>query len=299
MAAQVAAAYNEIIRGVPHCYPIRVADWATVVGGEGIEDEGGGSLRAQRAFVAMEAGSILGYAHLAVGAVEGEDPTERGLIRFLWYMPGHRAAGQELLDASESYLSEQGTSRVMAFPHRYRYRFYYLPSAYLSDRLGHIAALLGANGYRRERGEVYMDWPDYEPMEPLPAEVQADLSMEWVPGRGRKPGLIVRAHQGSREVGTCYCTSCAEYADADAAQEWCFTKWLWVEEDLQGKGLGRHLLQRALREMHGVGYRHAAISNALYNYRAALFYTNLGYRVVDWTYGYGRELGRQGERRGL
>jgi hypothetical protein len=26
------------------------------------------------------------------------------------------------------------------------------------------------------------------------------------------------------------------------------------------------------------------------NYRAALFYTNFGYHVVDWTYGLGRKL---------
>jgi hypothetical protein len=41
-------------------------------------------------------------------------------------------------------------------------------------------------------------------------------------------------------------------------------------------------------ELRRAGYRHAAISTALDNYRAALFYSNLGYQVVDWTYGYGR-----------
>ena len=56
------------------------------------------------------------------------------------------------------------------------------------------------------------------------------------------------------------------------------------------QGLGRYLLQRALREMHGAGYRHAAISTHWRNYRAFLFYSNYGYRVVDWTYGLRREI---------
>ena len=43
-------------------------------------------------------------------------------------------------------------------------------------------------------------------------------------------------------------------------------------------------------ELHGIGYRHAAISTDLRNYRAALFYGNYGYRVVDYTYGWNKEL---------
>ena len=38
------------------------------------------------------------------------------------------------------------------------------------------------------------------------------------------------------------------------------------------------------------GYRHGAISTAFDNDRAFLFYTNYGFRVVDWTYEFAREL---------
>ena len=38
------------------------------------------------------------------------------------------------------------------------------------------------------------------------------------------------------------------------------------------------------------GYRHGAISTAFDNDRAFLFYTNHGFRVVDWTYEFAREL---------
>ena len=56
---------------------------------------------------------------------------------------------------------------------------------------------------------------------------------------------------------------------------------LGIEDEFQGQGLGRYLLQHALQEMHKVGYRHAAISSGLDNHRAFLFYNNCGYRVVD------------------
>jgi GNAT superfamily N-acetyltransferase len=104
------------------------------------------------------------------------------------------------------------------------------------------------------------------------------------------PGLTVHAYRGERELGICMCVSCVEYNLVGADQAWAFTKWLGVEEEVQGRGLGKALLQRALRELRGVGYRHAAISTALHNYRAALFYSNLGYKVVDWTYEYSRSL---------
>jgi ribosomal protein S18 acetylase RimI-like enzyme len=102
--------------------------------------------------------------------------------------------------------------------------------------------------------------------------------------------LYVHAHQGSNHVGICQCVSCGGYTAAPEAQDWCFTKWLGISDELQGRGLGRHLLQRALLELRGAGYQHAAISTARDNYRAALFYTNLGYRVIDWTYAYGRRV---------
>ena len=84
--------------------------------------------------------------------------------------------------------------------------------------------------------------------------------------------------------------SAGEYTRAEEAQDWLFTTWLGVEEPYQGRGLGRHLLQRALWDARDIGYRHAVISTDWENYRAFLFYSNCGYRAVDWTYTLGREL---------
>jgi len=43
-------------------------------------------------------------------------------------------------------------------------------------------------------------------------------------------------------------------------------------------------------ETHALGFRHAAISTALHNHRAFLFYSNFGYHVADWTYDSRRDL---------
>ena len=244
----------------------------------------------ERAAVAVRGTDVLGFVHTAVGYHKPNDPQEAGIVRFFWYRAGERAAGQALLEHAERTLRDQGAAEVVAFPQIHRYPFYYLSSAYLSDRLGHVAALLGRNGYQKTAGEVYFDWRDLPVLEPTPAQVKAEITLEWKPGAGRLPGLTVHAHQGERELGVCMCVSCAEYNAADRDHEWAFTKWLGVQDEAQGLGLGRYLLQRALRELRLAGYRHAAISTARDNYRAALFYSNLGYQVVDWTYEYGRCL---------
>ena len=300
MAPDVARAYNTIVRSVPHCYPVSAEGFNATL--SAADPNGDSSIHSEQAFVAIENATVLGFVHSAVGPLRWDDPEERGLIRFLGVLPGQRVAGQALLAHAEETLRGQGMDEVVAFHQHARYPFYHLPSAYLSDRLGHIAALLGWNGYRRIAGEVYMDWFDYPEIEPAPAEIAADISIEWCPGHGKRPGVNVHAQQGDKRLGVCMCISAAEnsaagefsaageYPAAEEAQDWAFTKWLGVKEEAQGKGLGRHLLQRALLELRDAGYRHAAISTARDNYRAALFYSNLGYQVVDWTYGYGRHI---------
>ena len=291
MAPQLAAAYNSQVRGLPHCYPVSAEAFASAVSPGPGDDEMHARLHSQSASVAAEGAAIVGLVDVAVeGPEEGEEKGE-GLIRFMWYERGHRAAGQALLVAAEDYFRQRKLDKVKAFWQDYRYRFYHVEHAHLSDRLDHVHALLGFNGYERMVGEVYLDWPDYGPLVPAAPEVCADISLSWKPGRGARPGLDVIAHRDEKWTGICHSVSGGEFSDADDAQDWFLTCWLHVAEEVQGKGLGRHLLQRALQEMHDIGYRHAAISTSSENFRAMLFYGNCGYRVVDWTYALGRTLG--------
>jgi GNAT superfamily N-acetyltransferase len=112
-----------------------------------------------------------------------------------------------------------------------------------------------------------------------------EIAVEQKPGKGERPGLLVRALLDGEQAGVCESVSCGEFTRAEAVQDWMFTTWLGVEEAFRGQGLGKHVLHRALFEMRALGYRHAALSTARDNHRAYLLYTNVGYRMIDWTYG--------------
>ena len=288
MLPKVTAAYNHIIQNVPHCYPTTEARFGDAIAGVIGEGDKESRLHSEAAYVAMEADALLGFIHVGIGKIWGSQ-AERGIIHFFWYERGQRAAGQALLDAAEAYLRQQDVERITAFSQQYRYRFYYLPAAYLSDHLDHLHALLQFNGYKKSEGEVFLNWPNYD-VQPVPTEVPMDVSVALKPERGKLPGLIVSAKQEGQKVGVCESICAGGISQTEAAQHWLFTTWLGVEEAFQGKGVGRYLLQRCLVEMRKIGYRNAAISTAWDNYRAFVFYSNCGYHVVDWTYGLTRDL---------
>ncbi|MCH8292848.1 GNAT family N-acetyltransferase [Candidatus Poribacteria bacterium] len=290
MLSDLTAAYNNITRGVPHCYPVNDEEFASAMVALTKEGYSYERLHSEAAFVAREGSTILGFVHVAIELSEKLDAVDVGVIRFLWYERGHRVAGQALLDAAEEYFRQRNLNRVMAFPQSYRYQFYHFANAFLSDHLDGVQALLAFNGYERRGGEVFLDWPNYNKIVVTPSEVSADISVEWNEGRGTRDGSIVRAHKDGEEIGACISLSGGEYSQVAEVQDWLFVISLWITEPFQGKRLGIHLLQRSLQEMRDAGYRHASISTSLTNYRAFLFYSNCGFHVVDWTYGFSREL---------
>ncbi|MGD9496178.1 MAG: GNAT family N-acetyltransferase [Armatimonadota bacterium] len=286
MAPALAASYNELVRGLPYCYPVSAQQLAAAAAGEPSEER----LHSDAVFAAMQSDAVRGIAHVAMERSDRLNTGARGVIRFLWYERGHRAAGQALLQAAESHLRAQGARTVIAFHQDYRYPFYHIGHAYLSDRLEHVHALLGMNGYRRCAGEVYLRWPDYRPPTPGEPPLPVEVRLEWPAGRGELPGLVVHALRDGEQVGVCVNVSLGEFTAAPAAQRAFLTKWLGVEAPVQGIGLGRFLLATALGELHGAGYRDAVISTSWTNHRACLFYSNFGYRADDWTYALARDL---------
>ncbi len=283
MAGDMCSLYNEAVEDVPHCYPVDVDRFTSeICSGKGDK------MHSQVVFLARAGGRFLGFAHCALE--KRKKGGDQGALRFYWYRPGFRKVGQELLDNVDEYFSCHGVQRVVAFHFRYRYPFYCFKHAYLSSLLGHVEAILGVNGYRRYKGEVFMDWRNFTPVSPGTTDVDHDIELEWKPGRGVRPGLVVRAMSKGEEIGKCSCISCGEFSDSEILQGWFFTEWIGVNDEYQGRGLGRCLLSTALNEMHGAGYNTASISTDSKNYRAFLFYTNMGYKVVDWTYCYSREI---------
>ena len=103
-------------------------------------------------------------------------------------------------------------------------------------------------------------------------------------------GFAVRATHGTQEAGVCGIARPGDDLTRANASDWCFCYELRVEESLRGRGLGKSLLATGLAEMKQAGCKHAAISTDWDNYRAALFYANLGYRLIDRTFSFRREL---------
>jgi GNAT superfamily N-acetyltransferase len=211
-----------------------------------------------------------------------------GALRMLWYERGHRRAGQALLVAAEKHLREQGAGDSVAFDDALRLPTYHLGHACLTDRWDHVRALLGMNGYSLRSGEVFFDWPDFEPLDPGPCPIDTDISVERSPGAGSHANLVLTAYVCGERIAQCTCCSGGEFSRDERAQKWVFTRELDVDDGFQGQRFGRHLLLRALVEARAEGYVHAAISTEWTNHRAILFYGNLGYRAVDWTATYHR-----------
>jgi len=286
LAEPLTQVYNAAIAEVPHCYPVTAAtfDTALIQTHERLEN--------QQIQVATDSNSVRGFIHYARQSANKDHPQERGIIRFLYFQPGYRRVGKALLDTAEAYFHQCGLSTVRAFPASYRYPFYCFNHSFLSDHLGHIAALLGYDGYNKTRGEVFLDGINYEPVQPLAIDLSFDIKLEWKDGPGKRQDLSLYAYQGSKELGQCHSISCARFASAPKLEDWHFCDGLDAAEEVQGRGLGRHLLERARLELHKVGYRHAGISTAWQNYRAFQFYSNYGYSVADWTYEWGKDLGQ-------
>lgn len=292
LAGAAAEAYNRLVQKVPYCYAVTGEMFRVAVARRLPDDISDAPLEWQTELVATEAGRVQGFIQFGGTPKHShEHQSERdGIIRFFWYEPGRRAAGQALLNAVEKVLLDRGVRRVQAFHQNYTYRFYQLESSYLSTHLGHIDALLRLNKYRRTAGEVFLQRMNFDPPEPIHTDLDVRISVQWEEGLIPRPNVRVRAHLGDTQVAECFAHGIAEYTDDETAKDWLCVASLGVNESLRGRYLGKHLLQRTMLEMRRAGYRHAVISTAVNNHLAFVFYSNLGFEVSDWTFGLGKIL---------
>lgn len=289
--AELTELYNKLTQTIPHCYPIYPAELAAAFAGECGYESFGARLQSEAVFVAVDR-TTVGFVHVGKGSVDEEgSPMPQGSIRFLAYPRGRRDIGQALLNHAEAWLRAHGLNFVLVYQQEYRYPFYHLSHAYLSNRLEHIQSLLLFNGYELCGGEIFLDWPNMDPDPPRELSgLKVDLEITHEPSQGRLPDLKIKAHYKGQEIGECVSLSARAFSNREMVEDWLFTWWLGISEPFQGNGLGRYLLGSALIEARQVGYRHAAISTALDNHRALLFYANFGYRAVDWTRQFSRTL---------
>ena len=282
MVDDVTALYNDVVRGVPHCWPVAADDMAKALASDPATSPES-TLDDETVVVAIDGGEVHAFAH--AGMQLPEDPYRQsiGVVRFLAFRRNDHRAGQAVLAEAESHIGARSIAPSLAFDQAYRYPFFCFGAAYLSDELDHIGSALGLAGYSRVCGEVFLDWPDFAPAptaSTLPV-AGAELRVMEVPGGGALPGLQV-------QCARCWHVSAGDFSRADEAQEWAFCTSLHVRREFQRNGIGKWLLRTALGYVKERGYRHASISTASENWRAQSLYGNMGYRSVDWTYGWQR-----------
>lgn len=284
--------YNQHIEGLPNCLPIKEGELAKVLWKlNGAKDNSEQALDAEDMFIAMHDGEIIAFIHAGVRKLDNDDKDIIGYIKFLGYKRGERLAGQAVLDAAEEYLNTFDIKSIVAFSSdiEARYRFHQYEYNSLSNYLDHIQSLLAYNGYKSGNGWASLNWENFNANPVLPDQ-SVKLTVCWKDGKGERANCTVNAQKGKEDVGACECVSAGEFSQHPKAQDWIYTGWLGVEEEFRGQGFGKYLLQYTLQEMQKVGYRHAILNTSRDNYRALLFYTNLGYKIVDWTYEYTKDV---------
>ena len=278
--------YNSLIHYVPYCYPVSIGNFESVL--QGItgnpEDSEDDELKEETVYIVINKGSVEAYIH--IGIETDEDEKEYGgIIKFFGYKRGSREAGQIILKKAEDFLRTNNATRIYAFSKQYQYPIYHYRYAHLSNTLDHIEALFGMNGFSRCSGQVFLDWKNYN-VNPTLSTIPIELKLDWKDGRGRLQNCNLTAYIDGEEIGQCWTNSCGEFTDHQEIQDWVYIDWLGIEEEYQGQGLGKCLLEYTLQELNKVGYKHTTLSTSWDNHLAFLLYTNLGYRVMDWTYGY-------------
>ena len=285
LAESLARCYNALVEPVPECSPVPAERFASP---DALRHK---RLRDEEIAVAREGGEAIGFVHVGIArpAKDHDEPQgEPGVIRFLSYPVGRRPVGQALLEWAEDWMRERGRDTMVSWEAQLRYRFYHFAHAHLSERIGHVCALMGMNGYLEFNGELYLTWRNFAPPQLERPPLDFDLKAEWEEGRSDKR-LAVRAMQGQQEVGFCHMKLLGHSPSPDGSR-WCHCGELSVSERLQGNRLGLFLLSSALHEMRKAGCEHAAITTGGKNYRAQLMYTNMGFQVSDYTVVFRKEL---------
>jgi len=293
MAEAVARCYSEVAAPAPFCEP---------VGGRWFADRKKlyrQPLAEEEILVGQDGGEVVGFAHVGVARPATDDwhvKGEPGVIRFLAYRAGERPVGAALMEAAEGWLRARGRAKVVAGYANFMYPFYHLPFAHVSERISHLPPLFGMAGYEVEESEVFFAWEEFEAPEVEKPKVDVEIVGGWQEQVSEfGPGVELRVLREGKRIGVCEIPTLGSDEWRPELKEWCFCTGLHLDEEMQGKGLGKYLLARGLREARARGPRHALISTDWNNHRAYLFYTNLGFRFLDRTFGFSRDLSERGD----
>lgn len=283
---EVAALYNEQVTTLPNCRPVELEEFR-----HGLRDLWPrGGLRDSRAIIVVSGGQPAGYVHIVRGDFTDVYGNEQsgGVIIFYTYKPTHRAAGQLLLNEAEQYVQHVARDSIWAYQIVEGYPFFGLGN--LSDRAGHVSALLGANGYRPNEEWVVLGRETRMIKRPAAPTGRYEIAFSC----NESSALVAELRLREELIGEC--RAYPRRAGMSPEDSLYISDLVIYPEQLRGTGLGRYLLEEMLWRSQELGYRYSLVKALLDNHIAQLLYTSVGYRVCDVSRGYHKSL-LTGERR--
>lgn len=282
--------YNQQIANLPYRFPVTQEEFDWGIRHSKKEDIRHTNLHSEQFFVGEESNEIKGFIHVAIEEAEEDgQKIQNGLIRFFSYQPGYRQLGQALLEQAEDYLRQHQVKAIKAFSPAFNYRFFFIGYG-VPDSWGHVTGLLRINGYEIFYGEIFMAYPNFQLPEPKAPGKYDDMTWEDLETRSTISGLSLRVFLEGRHIGICNTLAMSHFYLAEEVQNTCFVAWLNIEEEHQGKRWGEFLLHTNLQKLKERGFQHTLISTNINNHRALLFYTNMGYQIVDTSYAFLKNL---------
>jgi GNAT superfamily N-acetyltransferase len=297
-AGELAECYNRQIQDVPYCY-----SQSSEAFSRGVEEElaelfgfrRSEALTSEKFIVAVESGSVVGFVDYGIHEQsEAESAKKVGVIRFLAYEPGCRIVGQALLEEAEQVVfTECGATEISVFPKGYIYHFC-SPDGGFSTLAGHIAGLLGVNGYQVNGKTIYLSRTDLALTEPSCPDSNVRISVNGEKRRSRYPEIMINAElikDGEEtDVGDCLAYPLEYVQSSEEAYDQIYINWMGIARGFQGRGWGRYLLWKTFIEAESVGYTQCVLGTAETNSRALLFYSNYGFQVTHSSYSYAKNL---------
>jgi len=193
-AGFLADVYNrQVVPAVPYCFPVTADEF---LAGIVLRDDVGAvyDMDLDRIVVGEEHGKVQAFCHITAGTIGSNDSDDRltgRFIHFFTYEPGTRRVAQAVLAESERMINGVAPGPIRAFC-GYSYTFHHVGTPCLSDRLGHVYALLKSNGYQLwGTKQIFLDQEISELDTPGVPEQDAQVTVETTAG-GMLPGIVVK-----------------------------------------------------------------------------------------------------------
>jgi ribosomal protein S18 acetylase RimI-like enzyme len=197
-------------------------------------------------------------------------------------LSGHREAGLQLLIAAEQFLTRYRSRLRLAFDpvEAVSIPFYNGGWCGLSEKLPEVVQVLALYGFRVRHREYCMtcrELPQDDPSEPDPPYYLQRSARD-------SYRYALKVFDRSTLVGSCYYSlmnpTTSQHPDAKFAG---YINGLSVQQDYQGRGLGRLLMCHSLSHLRELGCRQVCLTTGSENYRAQNLYYSLRFALVDST----------------